>query len=442
MKVSIIIPAYNVRPFIEQSIESCINQTISEKEIIIIDDASSDGTEEVIFWYAQKYSDLVKAIFHKVNMKQGCARNEALKLARGEYILFLDSDDYLEPETCEQVYSIAKQHNKDIVAFDGFRVLQDGEMSFQCVNQLDMKAESLWTHFTSPCFMMIRRTFIFNYDIMFPEGIYSEDLGIIPLWYALGNKIKVDKPYYHYRMNMNSTSQKKVYQNQLYKLEALRILIENAKRINKYTCWKSQIDAYIFGHLLYLAGLITENLDDFSKEEKTYFNAHIQFFLEYQFDKSLFYRIYWKSDEEVWKNFVKGKRDIYQFDYELLYFEDKDRKLVRWLKTEETRGYNLVIWGIGKETQNCERIAKHAELGYILGNDWTDVNYESPYIDIELHDYNMIKSKFEHSIFWITEERFRSNLKKKGVNERYIITINNIRHYLEYGYEIEEMYEI
>ena len=111
-KISIVIPAYNTEKYIKKCLDSIINQTYKNKEIIIIDDASTDNTLLEI----EKYHDnaCVKIIKNKENKGQAYSRNKAIKIASGDYIGFIDSDDFIEPDMLEKLYSKAKENNLDI----------------------------------------------------------------------------------------------------------------------------------------------------------------------------------------------------------------------------------------------------------------------------------------------------------------------------------------
>ena len=114
-KVSIIIPAYNVEDYIGYCLDSLVCQTLSDLEIIIINDGSVDNTKDVIEAYRAKYPDMIKA-FHVENSGAAAARNIGLDAASGEYIGFVDSDDYVREDTFELLYNAAKEKNAEIVS--------------------------------------------------------------------------------------------------------------------------------------------------------------------------------------------------------------------------------------------------------------------------------------------------------------------------------------
>ena len=117
VKVSIVIPVYQVENYLERSVESALAQTLVEKEIILVDDGSPDASPAICDRYAAAYPDLIRVI-HKENEGLGLARNTGAAAARGEYIAFLDSDDTVEPDMYQAMYEKAKEEDYDLVMCD------------------------------------------------------------------------------------------------------------------------------------------------------------------------------------------------------------------------------------------------------------------------------------------------------------------------------------
>lgn len=113
-KISVILPVFNTQDFLKNSIESCLKQSLSDIEIIIIDDKSTDSSLKII----ESYKDeRIKIIKNKENLGTFLSRNEGIKIANGEYIIFLDGDDYLENESLEILYDLAVSKSADMVNF-------------------------------------------------------------------------------------------------------------------------------------------------------------------------------------------------------------------------------------------------------------------------------------------------------------------------------------
>lgn len=123
--VSIVIPVYNVEKYIHDCVDSVIAQTYHDLEIILVDDGSTDSSGIICDKYKEK-DDRIK-VFHQKNGGLSAARNTGMDSAIGEYLYFLDSDDYIEPQTIERLVDTIEQEKADIVLFDGYVVYTDCE---------------------------------------------------------------------------------------------------------------------------------------------------------------------------------------------------------------------------------------------------------------------------------------------------------------------------
>lgn len=113
-KVSVVIPSYNCVKYLPSAIDSVLEQTYKDFEIVVIDDGSTDNTREVVEKYTRKYSEKVK-YFYQSNKGPGSTRNRGIREAKGNYIAFLDSDDYFLPEFLEKCLVYLKKHNWDFI---------------------------------------------------------------------------------------------------------------------------------------------------------------------------------------------------------------------------------------------------------------------------------------------------------------------------------------
>ena len=105
--VSVVVPVYNIKEYIDKCIDSIVNQTYSEIEIIIVDDGSSDGTEQIVDEYEKKYKNI--AVYHTENKGVSAARNLGISKASGKWIIFVDGDDYLENGYVETLVELMKK---------------------------------------------------------------------------------------------------------------------------------------------------------------------------------------------------------------------------------------------------------------------------------------------------------------------------------------------
>ena len=112
IKISVIMPIYNTEKYLEESLDSILNQTmINDIEVLMIDDGSCDNSRYIIEKYSLDYDNFFS--FHNKNMGQGQERNFGIRQARGEYIHFMDSDDYIVPTFYEELYSLSKKEDYD-----------------------------------------------------------------------------------------------------------------------------------------------------------------------------------------------------------------------------------------------------------------------------------------------------------------------------------------
>ncbi|MGL5693368.1 MAG: bifunctional glycosyltransferase/CDP-glycerol:glycerophosphate glycerophosphotransferase, partial [Peptostreptococcaceae bacterium] len=201
-KISIIIPVYNVEDYIGLTIESLLNQTLKEIEIILIDDGSTDNSKDIISRYADKYKN-IKVMFQQ-NSGPSKARNKGIKEATGEYIVFVDSDDLLPEDSLEIRYNTAVNENAEVVIggtykFDSKRKWPM-KKHFLGNEEKDIRTSDdiLWT--VGPCNKIFKTSLIRN--IKFPENIkYAEDQVFVMEAYLKANKIySVNETIYLYRM--------------------------------------------------------------------------------------------------------------------------------------------------------------------------------------------------------------------------------------------------
>lgn len=122
--ISIIVPVYNVRLYLERCVFSLINQTYKDLEIILVDDGSTDGSKELADQLESKYP--VIKVIHKANGGLSSARNAGLDVFQGDYVMFVDSDDYLAENTCEVLYKYAQERDSQLVEYGMIKIFDDG----------------------------------------------------------------------------------------------------------------------------------------------------------------------------------------------------------------------------------------------------------------------------------------------------------------------------
>ena len=125
-EISIIVPIYNAEKFLPEAIESLINQTFKDIEIILVNDGSPDGSQKICEKYAEKDERII--VVNKENGGLADARNAGMKVATGKYIMFLDADDMFEPDSCENMYKVIEKNNADYVIGNYQNCYEDGTL--------------------------------------------------------------------------------------------------------------------------------------------------------------------------------------------------------------------------------------------------------------------------------------------------------------------------
>lgn len=215
VKVSIIVPIYNVENYLQQCLDSIINQTLQDLEIICVDDCGTDKSMDIVNQYA-KHDKRIKIISHPHNMGQGAARNTGIKAAQGEYVGFVDSDDFIALNYFEKLYTAAIENNADLVQTDFIYYYAETNTykPFEFKDKIakfDSRKQKLnsWEIYlvSSMCWnKLCRRSMLKNHHIICPEGVYWEDNLFCMRAAEYANIIiPVSGTIYYYRQRSNST---------------------------------------------------------------------------------------------------------------------------------------------------------------------------------------------------------------------------------------------
>ncbi|SFN70876.1 Glycosyltransferase involved in cell wall bisynthesis [Chryseobacterium oleae] len=185
MMVSIIVPVYNVENYLAKCLDSLINQSLQEIEIIVVDDGSKDGSGLIIEEYARKFPAKIKA-FTKENGGLSDARNFGLEKASGKYIGFVDSDDYVTETMFEEMMQLAEKHNAKMVICNIQKVDQNGKI-IQKLTQIPHLSEKIvledhFSVFSDLSYFACNKLFkkeLFDHK-RFKKGVHFEDIQLIP----------------------------------------------------------------------------------------------------------------------------------------------------------------------------------------------------------------------------------------------------------------------
>lgn len=312
IKVSVIIPAYNIEKYIQKAIKSVIEQSLNEVEIIVVNDGSTDKTKEKIEELS-KYDQRIKLI----NLSNGGvsrARNVGINLAKGEYILFLDGDDWISKDCLEELYKKAKRDNLDLLVFNYTKVSCNNmeEYKFNVKDEIisgrQALKETLVDKMTpSMCNKFISRK-ILSGDMRFEEDIaMGEDLLLSTKICSIADRVgKINKSYYYYYMREDSVTNKVT--------EKIFSIKNSIDRIEEYLKKEELLNDNIeeveflkFIHL-YFYRVIVGNMHD---------NMHKCFFNNYKYLNNIKRNNYYKEFQGKSRIDVKIRLILYKCNYNI-----------------------------------------------------------------------------------------------------------------------------
>lgn len=217
MVISVIVPIYKIENELDRCIKSIIDQTYKKLEIILVDDESPDNCPEICDKYAEKDGRIT--VIHKENGGLSSARNAGLNAASGEYILFVDGDDYIEPESCERLLAGIKGGMDFVVApfkeISGEHIVVRGLISAQENTMYSPRdfailaiQENNWH--ASACCKLYRRNFLIENSLFFKEGLLFEDTHLfLKVFFSAKRVGYVSFPFYNYMIRQGSIMQSK-----------------------------------------------------------------------------------------------------------------------------------------------------------------------------------------------------------------------------------------
>lgn len=263
MKLSILVPVYNREETLRRCVESLLRQDLSDYEVILVDDGSTDGSRRILEEYRRREPERISLICQE-NQGVAAARNAGLSAARGEFVTWVDSDDWLEENCLGRLWDLRQSQNWDILLFDGWEELPEGSKrpytAFEAAARPggDGELSSREYLLTRPCpwNKWVRRSLWENGpwggSLRFPEGQIYEDLATLPLLVLRTGRIGwTGMPVYHYAQSPQSIMRQEGYRNSLEDIfpaaERLREALEqDYPEETEYLWWL---------HLLLLGGM-------------------------------------------------------------------------------------------------------------------------------------------------------------------------------------------
>ncbi len=238
IKISVVVPVYNVEKYIGQCLDSILGQTLKDIEIICINDGSKDNTLEILKDYAQKDSRII--LIDKENEGLSKARNQGTEIASGEYISFIDSDDWIDENYLEALYNAAKKYNSDVACGNIIRVSGNRKRNKLIYTKEEFSRDSdKKNELTNvPVYSYVwnkiyRRDKLIQSGVKFPIGRGYEDIiWSIQAIYYLDGVVTVPSAIYYYRKNPTSVMSSKSKQNAIDCAASEKEMLEFAKEKN------------------------------------------------------------------------------------------------------------------------------------------------------------------------------------------------------------------
>ncbi|MCD7801514.1 MAG: glycosyltransferase [Clostridiales bacterium] len=236
-KVSVIMPVYNTEKYLRESLDSLLAQTFSDFEIICVDDGSTDSSRSILWEYAVR--DARIRVLEQNNLTAGAARNRGLSVAQGEYVIFLDGDDFFAPELLESTYQAAVDNQADIVLFDWRRYDNTNKKVQECEQILrydlipdtpvfsrrDIPDNILLVTNPAPWNKLFSRAYLLSTGLQFQALPNANDFYFVMGELALANRIcVVNKVLVYYRINAKTNTQNGKHRNPLCFLNAITAL--------------------------------------------------------------------------------------------------------------------------------------------------------------------------------------------------------------------------
>ncbi len=327
-KVSIIVPVYNVENYLAKCLDSLLNQTHQNMEILVVNDGSKDNSEQIIQEYAQKYPEKIKP-FNKENGGLSDARNFGIDRATGNYLGFVDSDDYVAPTMFEEMVNLAEKHQSKMVICNIQKVDQNGNVT-QKLTQIPNMAEKIdldknFSVFSDLSYFACNKLFkkeLFS-EKRFKKGAHFEDIQLIPQL-LLECDVIAQTQNFHYQYLERTDSITKTHTERgldiLKAIEDVEIAFKDSQYSNKKSELKNfQIFEGVYSFLAYLAFVkdeelfyeMSDKLDDFLKQR----DIKIKDILKYsRFDKNyllylplkkkIFYLLFFAGQKKLIKKII------------------------------------------------------------------------------------------------------------------------------------------
>ncbi|MDT8878310.1 glycosyltransferase family 2 protein [Halomonas saccharevitans] len=320
MKLSIVIPAYNVESYLYEALSSVFSQTVEPSEVIVINDGSTDETLKIAETFYHKH--LNYKVYTTRNRGLGLARNYGMEKSSGDYIYFFDSDDVLDARFIERMQEeIKKNENPDLVFFSGESFYDDGyDSGFfpryeRSINQVFATGKDAFKKlneingcFSSACLYLAKKSFFDQNKLRFKPILHEDEEILFPLFFLAKKTVVIDEIFFYRRVRRGSIMQsKKTKKNFEGYLSIMESLVEFGKCYpdlvkSNETHWRERGQAMLIASFLLKKGFRISFSDHFSLIKYFFYFANLNTSI-----KLLFY-----STPKSFQNFVQANRRVFR----------------------------------------------------------------------------------------------------------------------------------
>jgi len=266
-KVSVIVPVYGVEKYIQKCLDSLVNQTLEDIEIIVINDGTKDNSQIIIDDFKKEYPKKIISII-KENEGQAIARNIGTSMATGEYIMYVDSDDWVDYTMLEKMYNNAKKTKADIVICDHYQVINDKLKYILGINinaSQSIDKSFLVSASSITCAKLFRKKHLEKSKLKFLEHHVYEDIATVPAHIIFTSSIShVNEPLYYYLIREGSTMNQITYNKKLEDIfDSMDNIITIFQKYNKDKKYIEELEYLYIIHLLHEATLRFIKFDNY-----------------------------------------------------------------------------------------------------------------------------------------------------------------------------------
>ncbi len=427
-KISIIVPVYNLELYVERCLNSLVNQTLKEIEIIVINDGSTDKSKEIIEKISNQYPNIIK-LFDVPNMGAAKARNFGLSKATGEYIGFVDGDDYVSKDMYEKLYNKAIEENADIVTTAYYKEKEEkceekGTKQSECFGySLHEQPNILIESFPYIWNKIFKRDLIIKNELEFEDLKIYEDLVFTYKLFLTANKIsKVYEPLYFYIVTRENSLTHKFSEKRFDIFKAFQSLIDFMKKTNCFEEFKNEILYILLKHIY----VVLEQ--DVSKEtiklKKKYLKETFKY-LNKNFKN-------WKRNvyfQQLNKNKIKYCSKRYWIIR--MYINKSKRKIIKSIINKISKGLKLFNSKkfIGKKFMKYMKKPINERAILLNSQQGNNINGNMFYILNELQN-NKLYDKYKIYVAYVKgkKSQFKEKLKNYGINKPILVQINTKRY--------------